>query len=97
MIATDLQHPLLSLLTPEDVQTLQPCWLDSRRLRIGICNVDKMLDRDLRKRDDFRLFPELESEVQQNDDGDIDVGRDECLGVPLSVNEDDITTEEQQN
>ena len=44
-----------------------------RRLRIRIRNIDEMLDRDLAKRDDFRLLDELVAEVQDGEDRDIDV------------------------
>lgn len=56
-----------------------------------------MLDRYLRKGNDLRLFPELVSEVKNKDDGDIDVGRNECFIGPPSMDENNIATEEQKD
>lgn len=56
-----------------------------------------MLDRDLRKRDDLRLLGEFESKIKYEDNWDVDVGRNESLSVPLSMDEHNVASKEQEN
>lgn len=41
-----------------------------------------MADRNILQRDDFRLTDELVPEVEDEDNGDVDIGRDEGFRVP---------------
>ena len=56
-----------------------------------------MLDRDLRKRNDLGLLEPFESEVEGEDDRDIDIRRDKRFSIPVSVEEYSVTTEEQED
>ena len=56
-----------------------------------------MLDWDLRERNDFRLLDEFESEIKNEDNWDVDVGRNESLSDPISMDEHSIASKEQEN
>lgn len=86
-----------SNLTPEDIKSSPSSYHIRRRLRISICDIDEMLNRYPGERNNLRLFDKLKSEVKDKDDRDIDIGRNKGFSVPLSMNEDNITTKEQED
>lgn len=60
-------------LRPEDVEPSNTSdWL-SRRLWVRIGNIDKVADRHIRKRDDLCLLNKFVAEVQDENDGNINI------------------------
>jgi RNA recognition motif-containing protein len=71
-------------LAPENVEPSPAGGRLYRRFRVLICNVEEMADRNIFQRDDFRLPDELVPEVEEEDNGDVDIGRDESFRVPAA-------------
>ena len=69
---------------PQDIQPPPPSHRLRRRLRVVLRNLDELHNGDLIQRDDLGLLDELEAEVEGEDDGDVNVRRDEGLGVPAA-------------
>ncbi len=56
-----------------------------------------MTNRNLRKRDNLRLLPEFVSKVEDRKDRDVDVRRNECLIVPVALDENRVPTSQQED
>lgn len=71
-------------LTPQDVQPVQTLPRLWRRLLWAVfVDFDISRDRRLVQRHQLGFLDEFEAEVEEEDDGDVDVRRDEGLRVPL--------------
>ncbi len=57
----------------------------SRWLRICVGNINEMLDRDLSERDNLGLVDQLVSEIQNDENWDVDVRGNKGLGVPSVI------------
>lgn len=85
-----------SYLFPQDVQ-LPPTLLRRHlRLRIRVRDVDKLPDGDLTKRKYACPLCQLEAKIQAEEDGYVDVARDEGLGVPVARHEGSVAAGKQQ-
>jgi len=83
---------LTNRLTPKDVEPSKARDWDWRRLRVGICNVDEMTNRKIRKSYDFCLLDKLVSKVKDQNNGNVDIGGNESFRIPMFVNKDSIST-----
>jgi len=84
-------------LTPKNVESTPANNRLCRRLRIRIRNINEMTDRNLRKRDDLRLLPKFVAKVENGEDRDVDVRRNERLVTPVSLDENRISTSQQKD
>lgn len=75
---------------------MPPLLRRGRRLRVRIGNVDKVPDGHLLEWDHLGLLGKLVAEIQDEDDGDVDIRRDERLCRPVAVDKGSVAAGYQQ-
>lgn len=65
--------PVHSLLFPKEIISVPASLWRLFRFRVRICNVNELLNGDLLKRDNLRLGEELVSEVEDEDERNVEV------------------------
>ena len=80
--------------TPEDFQLVPPLQRLHGRLGVLLGDTDEVAYGHLVERYHLRTLDDLEAEVQDQDEWDVEVGREELLGVPEAMDEDRVALRE---